>query len=297
MFGSEFDAMASCRPDAHINGDGHLHYALIAELRSHPLVNRDLPPQRMVLIRLVLGPLRSTVETRVVVAGHFLFLACIRGEAMKGGDMDRAQLERPFGAELVRSRKGAYGEVSYVEAVHYLRRLNEVFGAQWSWKLLRYEIRDADVLVHGSLSAGNETKEAFGGSNITVNGTTGQVVSVADDLKSAATDALKKACSLFGIGLDLHAQLEEHVPTTTDARVTAPLRSVPPAQGNSAPALGDFERNRLTAKQLKAIYAIAHGVGMTDGELRARSIEAYGVAVEFLRRADASSLIDALSSK
>ena len=30
------------------------------------------------------------------------------------------------------------------------------------------------------------------------------MMSIADDLKAAATDALKKACSLFGIGLEAY---------------------------------------------------------------------------------------------
>ena len=154
--------------------------------------------------------------------------------------MDRALLEKPFSQDLVRTRKGAFGEVNYIDAVHYLRRLNEAFESQWSWKVLRYEVRDSEVLVHGALTAGGETKEAFGGSGITVNRTTGEVVSIADDLKSAATDALKKCCSLLGVGLDLHSPSENAPPE--DRRPFAPLRSLPRATGVTGTASGGARR-------------------------------------------------------
>jgi hypothetical protein len=209
--------------------------------------------------------------------------------------MDRALLEKPFSPDLVRTRKGAFGEVMYVEAAHYLRRLNEAFESQWSWKVLHYDVRDSEVLVHGALTAGSETKEAFGGSSITVNRSTGEVVSVADDLKSAATDALKKCCSLFGVGLDINSPADETPPA--DTRPSSALRSVPRNGPSPTSDAGATDRSRLTARQLKAIYAIGHGVGHTDGDIKKMSIEAYGVAPEFLTRADASSFINALSSK
>jgi hypothetical protein len=53
--------------------------------------------------------------------------------------------------------------------------------------------------------AADQIRTRRGGSSITRNRETGEVVSLADDLKAAATDALKKACSLLGIGLHLHA--------------------------------------------------------------------------------------------
>lgn len=42
--------------------------------------------------------------------------------------MNRAALEKPFPEELIKTRKGAFGkELSFIEAVHYIRRLNDAF--------------------------------------------------------------------------------------------------------------------------------------------------------------------------
>jgi hypothetical protein len=119
--------------------------------------------------------------------------------------MNRAALEKPFPEDLIKTRKGAFGkDLSFVEAVHYIRRLNDAFDSGWTWKIVSHEINGSEVIVHGVLEGGGQAKHAFGGSTITTNKTTGEVISVSDDLKAAATDALKKACSLFGIGLELY---------------------------------------------------------------------------------------------
>ena len=47
-------------------------------------------------------------------------------------------------------------------------------------------------------------KSQFGSSRITRAKETGDIISLADDLKAAATDALKKAATLLGVGLHLY---------------------------------------------------------------------------------------------
>jgi hypothetical protein len=104
--------------------------------------------------------------------------------------MDRALLEKPFAAEQIRTRRGGFGEkpLAYVAGHEYVRRLNEALDAEWSFEVVEYRILDAEVVVLGRLIAGAVQKAAFGGSAITRNRETGEVVSLADDLKSAATD-------------------------------------------------------------------------------------------------------------
>jgi hypothetical protein len=120
--------------------------------------------------------------------------------------LNRAALEKPFPEELIKTRRGAFGkDLSFVEAVHYIRRLNDAFESGWSWKIVSHEVNGSEIIVHGILEAGGQSKHAFGGSGITTNKTTGEVISISDDMKAAATDALKKACSLFGIGLEMYA--------------------------------------------------------------------------------------------
>ncbi len=133
-------------------------------------------------------------------------------------DSIKAILNRPFSREIIKERAGQKGKkLSYVETVYYIERLNEAFGIQWDWKVTDFKIMDREVYCKGQLTYtvdGKEySKEAFGGKDITIidvyDKQTRKVIgqknlSIADDLKSAGSDALKKACSLLGIGLHLY---------------------------------------------------------------------------------------------
>jgi hypothetical protein len=55
-----------------------------------------------------------------------------------------------------------------------------------------------EVIVIGQLNAGGIVKSQFGSSRITRAKETGDIISLADDLKAATTDALKKAATLLG---------------------------------------------------------------------------------------------------
>ena len=119
--------------------------------------------------------------------------------------MNRELLERPFDKSLIRSRKGPFNHsFNYVEGAEYIRRLNEAFESNWSFEVLEHQVREAEVVVLGKIVADGVTKTSFGGSSITVS-REGEVISIADDLKAAATDALKKAASLLGVGLHLYS--------------------------------------------------------------------------------------------
>ena len=214
--------------------------------------------------------------------------------------MNRAILEQPFPADVVKTRRGNHGhDLSYVEAAHYIKRLNDAFEGNWSWRIESREISGDQVIVHGVLDAGGVAKHSFGGTTLTLNKGTSAIVSIADDLKAAATDALKKACSLFGIGLELYGIGSE---TGATSAIRPPLRSVPATAvpPNAAPRRDEepqTDRNRLTAKQLRALYAIARSRGMTEGELKRTSIERFAVAPEFLSRVDASAFIDSMDAR
>jgi hypothetical protein len=224
--------------------------------------------------------------------------------------LNRAVLERPFPQDSIRSRKGAFGrQLHYVEGLYYIRRLNEAFNGDWSWQVLEHEVHGSEVVVLGVLEAGGVRKFAFGGSSVTTNTATGEVLSLADDLKAAATDALKKACSLLGVGLELY---EESTPESSRAisrTNTAPARTPPSPPRVEQPRTvrrddrrpqpegAEPERQRLTVRQLRALYAIGHGKGMTDRAIKSLSIERFGAAPEFLTRDQASLLIDELGEK
>ena len=190
-------------------------------------------------------------------------------------------LERAFPADLIRTRKGSFGrELSYVEVAYYIRRLNEAFGGDWSFEVLEQRLLDTEVVVVGKLTAGGITKTAFGGSSITVSRETGDKVSISDDLKSAASDSLKKACSLLGVGLELHV----------DAQV--PVKDTPPAPTPISPHPGS---NVLTQRQYRAIMGLSSQAGISEIDLGKWVQNSYGVSVDELDRREASDVITKLN--
>lgn len=227
--------------------------------------------------------------------------------------MDREQLERPFDRSLIKTRKGALGQqLAYVEGVEFIKRLNEALDGQWTFEIVEHHVRETEVVVLGKLTADDVTKMAFGGSSITVS-REGEVISIADDLKAAATDALKKAASLLGVGLHLYSSER---PTEASAgngasklRSTAGasmVRSVVASRiprsdngrgngnGRRRGAAGASNGNRLTQRQLSAIWSMGRSLGLSADQIRERTTEAYGVQPEHLSKADASSFITEL---
>ncbi len=230
--------------------------------------------------------------------------------------MNREILERPFETHTIKTRCGPSGRTfSYVEGTDYIRRLNEAFDGHWSFEIVEHHIHERDVIVVGKLIAEGCTKFSFGGSSITMSSSTGSPINLADDFKAAATDSLKKAASLFGLGLHLHSKSESPVdevassaPSTSakNSRRTAPNkeRSAEPAkkqQGapkstdRAAPSQNSSGgRPTLTDRQLNAIMAIGRTLGWTAEALRKRSMEVFGVPPNELSKSDASTFIGEL---
>ncbi len=140
--------------------------------------------------------------------------------------------------------------------------------------------------------------------------------SEADARKGAYTNAFKKAAAFFGVGrqayegsLDDDNLPAEHssdgvtvttLPMQRAAPAPAPViqpqaqqqAAPPPQRAATAPA-----RNRLTAKQLSAIWAIGRKLGYEQQQLRAFIKQTYGAQPEFLTREQASQVIGAMSAK
>jgi hypothetical protein len=155
---------------------------------------------------------------------------------------------------------------------------------------------------------------AFGGSTITTNSQTGDVVSIADDLKAAATDAMKKAASMLGVGLHLYqdnGDAEKNAPRPASTETPGPRpgngrgngtheqsppQDAAPPQDRPRPSSGNGSRQQvpLTSSQLNAIMAIARSRGLSADDLRQRSVDAFGVVPDALSKADASALITEL---
>ena len=201
----------------------------------------------------------------------------------------RDVLERAFPVELVKTRKGSFGKtLAYVEVVNYVRRLNEAFGGDWSFDVIAHQVLESEVVVLGKLTAAGISKVAFGGSSITRNRETGEAVSLADDLKAAASDALKKGSSLFGLGLHFYGDDT----TATSERPAEIPRSSAAASSGRTPGEDPV---KLTERQHRAIVGLADRAGIAEIDLAGWVQRTYGVSVEDLDRRAASELITKLN--
>ncbi|MDQ3929068.1 MAG: RAD52 family DNA repair protein [Chloroflexota bacterium] len=115
----------------------------------------------------------------------------------------------------IKYRQGRGGlQFAYVEHGYVTERLNMVFGFNWDFEVVDKQILEDEVIVEAKLTVrtpGGQTivKTQFGGADIKRHASgnrNGRPLSIADDFKAAASDALKKCASLLGIGLDLYGR-------------------------------------------------------------------------------------------
>jgi hypothetical protein len=126
-------------------------------------------------------------------------------------DAQRAILTQRTPPNIIKKRPGKGGKTfSYVEHAWVTEQLNLAFGWAWDWEIVEWQvINDVEVMVLGRLTVTTQeghkiTKMQFGSSDIKKD-SKGKVLSVADDLKAASSDGLKKAASLLGLALDLYS--------------------------------------------------------------------------------------------
>jgi hypothetical protein len=200
--------------------------------------------------------------------------------------MNREVLCRPFPPEQIKTRPGQHGKtLSYLETHAVIARLNDGCDA-WSFEIVRHEIVEDEVIVIGRLVADGIVKMAFGGATVTRD-RDGHLVELADTYKAAASDAIKKAATLLGVGLELYGAAPA---TNVNAAGT------PPRSRTMTAARPDFG-DRLTAKQLGAIHAVARKRGIPPTHLATIIEEKYGKpGPQHLSRAEASAVISELSS-
>jgi len=211
--------------------------------------------------------------------------------------MNRELLEKPFEQEQIKQRIGTYGTVlDYVEGHTVIQRLNDAFDGKWSFEILRCKIleKEDEVVVLGRLSAEGVVKCQFGSSRITRAKDSGEIISLADDLKAAATDSLKKCATMLGVGLYLYnGDKSLHDPkqgNPSDGR--AETASNKTRDNNSVNGQG-----RITNKQLNYLVILARSLGLDSKALDDESIKIFGVKMAYLTVKDASAFIDLLKRK
>lgn len=212
--------------------------------------------------------------------------------------INRKLLEAPFDDSLVKQRKGAFGDVlDYVEGHAVIRRLNDAFDAQWSFEVLEHKILEEEVVVLGKLTTDGISKMQFGRSRITRSRDDNSVISLGDDLKAAATDALKKASTHFGVGLHLYEE-KNSLGNNHNPRSDGPSeghKEGSPEGPKKGPSNNGQSAERLTNRQLTAIYSIASEKGISGKEMEQRILKVFGKKPEYLSKKEASDVIKQLS--
>lgn len=210
--------------------------------------------------------------------------------------MDSEQLsalQRPFSPEEIRQREGSFGKtLDYLETHTVIQRLNEALGGDWSFHVVEHMVREdiSEVIVVGKLIADEIVKMQIGSAALKRNRQSGELVCLGDDLKAAASDALKKCATLLGVGLQLYRSEEpqrETSPTVNAGGGHSPAVQSP----TSTPSQG-----RLSAKQHQLILKLAAEAGLGKDELNRHCQQQYGCVVDFLGKTEASRLIEALFS-
>jgi len=134
---------------------------------------------------------------------------------------------------------------------------------------------------------------------------------------------LKKACSLFGIGLHLYSENRQLRASTENAKndssesdrqspyIESEVSNANGVRGGNGDSDGNGSDGRdqwprddvdgygrrfdaLTNKQLAAIYSMSKFLGKSSEQTKQYSVEAFGVLPEKLNKKDASSLIGEL---
>ncbi|MGH7751618.1 MAG: Rad52/Rad22 family DNA repair protein, partial [Gemmatimonadales bacterium] len=215
--------------------------------------------------------------------------------------MNRELLEKPFDPEQIRRRQGRNGMLDYVEGHSVIQRLNDSLESAWSFEITHHELKDDEVIVLGRLTAGTVSKMAFGTSQVTRERDSRRPISLGDDLKSAATDALKKCATFLGVGLHLYADkpLAANVPRpghtgngrppVTERAAAAPTPTGPPPSNGHRP-------DGATERQLDTILKIGRARGLRPADLEGMSTRAFGRKPGQLTRAEASTLIKELTN-
>src|SRR5437667_3376453 len=169
----------------------------------------------------------------------------------------------------IKMRQGRGGlQFAYVEHGYVTERLNLVFGFNWDFEIVDKQILDEEVIVEARLTVrtpGGQTivKTQFGGAEIKRHASgprSGRPLSIADDYKAAASDALKKCASLLGIGLDLYGRDRPDNVTASEASRQEPSRLIDVGAGIGA--IRGQASGLATPRHIEEISRLAGKAGM-----------------------------------
>jgi len=188
----------------------------------------------------------------------------------------------PKEAVLERKARGKK-EVSYVPGWWFIEQANALFGYLWDHEVIDQFVGDGQVWVKCKVTVripgrtvteklpdGREvvqhfesaevSKTQFGGSDIKkYSGDTekaGQVIDIADDLKSAATDGMKKCLAEFGFASDVYRRHDKEPETGPQKSQLDALYKIGATKGMSKEEVDTFCKEESKDKPLEKLDTV-----------------------------------------
>jgi recombination DNA repair RAD52 pathway protein len=138
-------------------------------------------------------------------------LSLVDNNALNAGQLKLLLKKTPTQYVHSRPAKGG-GQWEYVTGGYVRKVLNLMFGWQWSFEILDEKIMHKEAIVKGKLTCTSNgvsiVKMQYGNKDIICRKGTDEPLSIGNDLKAAATDALKKCAAELGIAADIYNKLD-----------------------------------------------------------------------------------------
>lgn len=195
-----------------------------------------------------------------------------------------------FGEKIPQRPARGGATVNYIPGWWFIQTANALFQHRWSFEVLEFQVGEHQVYCKGQVTIpvpGYEetitqpdgtkitrkvegttiVKTQFGGTDIKRKQGTKEIIDIGDDLKSAATDAMKKCFTQFGFAADIYGKRE-----TT-------------------------ELGSPNSTQLDALYATAEKVGLSREDVVKMSEEEFGDRPEAIREIEVLGLLNKVRQK
>jgi hypothetical protein len=193
-------------------------------------------------------------------------------------------LSESFPPDMVKQRKGNFGNMlDYIDAASVINRLNEVLEGQWSFTIIGHKSDVDEMIVLGQMEIDGVIRQQFGGTQITRNKDSGATVSLADDLKAATADCLKKCAGSFGVGLYLYNG--------------KPVRQQQNGSGNNGgngfrPQSGNNGNGRISNLKIAQLFSEAKEAGFAQSQVIKVATEMFHKPISQLSMKQAEELLN-----
>jgi hypothetical protein len=188
-------------------------------------------------------------------------LSFVEGNSLTVKQLDFLLSKTPAGAIKKRPGKGG-GQWAFVSGTYVRKVLNLMFGWDWDFEVLSEQVLHGEVVVKGRLTCRvngrSIVKTQFGNKEIATKRQSDTPLSIGNDFKAAATDALKKCAFDLGIAQDVYNPdefREAKVEDFTLERLVA-LRKDKDLDEDTARGVDEISADEESAAYKKAILTL-----------------------------------------